>query len=41
MGKEPVGRCDLLLTQNETKNIFSRTGAISRVDVFYNFKKGC
>ena len=41
MGEEPVGRCDLLLTQNETKNIFSRTGAISRVDVFYNFKKGC
>ena len=40
IGEEPEGRCDLLLTANETRNVFSRTGAINRIDVFYNFKQG-
>ena len=41
IGEEPRERCDLLLTPNETKNVFSRTGTISRIDVFYNFKQSC
>ena len=41
IGEEPRERCDLLLTPNETKSVFSRTGAISRIDIFYNFKQGC
>jgi len=40
IGMEPEERCDLLLTPNETKNVFSRTGVISRIDVFYNFWQG-
>ena len=41
IGEEPEDRCDLLLTPNETRNIFARTGAIKRIDVFYNFKQAC
>ncbi|MDA7874139.1 hypothetical protein N9B17_03135 [Rhodopirellula sp.] len=38
---EPEERRELLLTPNETKNVFSRTGQISRIDVFYNFRQSC
>ncbi|OUX05797.1 MAG: hypothetical protein CBE00_09185 [Planctomycetaceae bacterium TMED240] len=41
LGMEPEERFDLLLTPNETKNVFSRTGVISRIDVFYNFRQSC
>ena len=37
-GQEPEERNDLMLTMDETKNVFARTGAIIRIDVFYNFK---
>ena len=38
---EPQERRELMLTPNETKNVFSRTGQISRIDVFYDFLESC
>ena len=32
--QEPEERNDLMLTMDETKNVFARTGAIIRIDVF-------
>jgi len=39
LGSEPEERRDLILTPNETKCMFSRTGGIGRIDVFYDFQQ--
>ena len=36
-GAEPEERQGLMLTLDETKSLFSRTGKICRIDVFFNF----